>query len=197
MSDTNLSPPPTQVEDFNSIWRTWIYLLYKKVTKRTFPIYLLMSAALSPSIDPMADGLIGLVPVALADDSKDESRNIALHVPLNWIPGSDMTLHIHLINTVNQTGVTTVITELSYISVGDGEYCGGTGVTLSNTYSLPSGVSAETLHEGSIFTIPGSAMALDDKIFLKILRKGTTDTAVGDIGYDGIHIEYSGYINHE
>jgi len=181
-------------------WARWFYKVFKKLYKRTYAIYLRMTTALSPSIDPMADGLIGIASVALADDAKDESRNIAFHVPMDWVPGTDITLHIHLIPVSAQTGVTAVVTDLTYLSVGDNEDASASGTILTNVYSLTSGIAAGTLVEGPIFTIPATALSLDDKVFLKIQRSAGTnasDTAVGDIGYDGIHFEYTGYINHE
>ncbi len=197
MSVEHLPPPPQQVDEFNYIWKNWFNLVYRYMGKRTYSLHLTMSNSLSPSINPMADGLIGIVPVALADDTKDESRNLGLHIPENWVEGTDITVHFHIINTTAQTGITTVITEMTYISIGHGDVANGAGTSLSITYSLPTGVSANINHDGPTFTIPASALTKGDRVFIKVLRNGSTDTAVGDIGYDGIHVEYTGYINHE
>lgn len=197
MSGRQFGPPPSQIPEFNEAWRNWLYLVYKKLYRKTKDVHLYMSAALSPSIDPMADGLIGLAPVALADDTKDESRNLSMHVFPDWIPGTDINIHVYMINTQAQTGITNVITELTYISAGIGEVMNGAGTTLTDTFSLPNNVAANTLHETGVFTIPASALALDDIIFIKILRRGSSDTCVGDVGYDGVHIRYNAFINQD
>jgi len=201
-----LDPPLTQarLSDENGMvtfqWGKWFETVYKKLNTRKFSAYLQVTAGLSPSIDPMVDGLIGIAPVALADDAKDESRNLAFHMPLNWVEGTDITIHIHLIPVGSQTGVVSVVTDLTYLSVAYGEDASAAGTTLNSVYALPSGIAAGTIVEGPTFTIPASALSLDDKIFLKVQRtagSNVLDTAVGDIGYDGIHFEYTGYINHE
>jgi len=192
-----LSPPPTNIEEFNYIWRKWIYLLYKKMTTKTKDVHLYMSAALSPSIDPMADGLIGLAAVALADDTKDESRNLSSHVFPDWVEGTDINVHIYFINTTTQAGVTNLVTKLTYNAVALGEVANGVGATLTDTFSLPNNAAANTLHETGAFTLSGSTLALGDILFFKVLRQGSTDTAVGDIGYDGVHIRYQAHINQE
>ncbi len=151
-----------------------------------------ISAAIKPVVNFMRDGFVGLFAVALADDSTDENRNINFHLPGDWKLGTDINIHIHLINVVTQTGTNSVVTELTYLPVGDGENALGAGTTLSGTYTLANNAAAGTMHDGSIFILPGSALAAGDVVGLRVLRKGTSsaDTAVGDIGYDGMHITY-------
>ncbi len=38
MSDINLSPPPQQIEEFDYIWKRWLYSLFKRVGSGPFMV---------------------------------------------------------------------------------------------------------------------------------------------------------------
>jgi len=197
MAGREFGPPPSRVQEFESIWRQWLNLVYRKIYKRTFTVVLQATNSVSPSSNPMVDGLVGIGPVALADATTNESRHLAFALPLDWVVGSDLTAKVHFANTTTQTGVKTVITKLTYLAVGLEEVASGAGTALTDTVSLSSGVAANTFHTSGDFTIPATALALGDTVFLKLERDATTDTCTGDVGYQNIVIEYTGFINHE
>ena len=197
MAGRKFGPPPTVITEFNQTWRNWLVLIYGKVYKRTFTVELQVTNSVSPSSNPMVDGVVGIGPVALADDTTNESRHLAFVMPLDWVVGSDLTVNVNYVNIGIQTGVKTVITQLTYNAFTSEELANGAGTTLTDTVSLTSGVAANTHHVSGDMTIPATALALGDTVFLQLIRDASTDTCVGDVGYQSIVIEYSGYLNHE
>lgn len=197
MAGRDFGPPPYIVPEFNVIWRNWLNLVYQKIYKRTFTIDLQATNSVSPASNPMVDGVMGIAPVALAGAITNESRHLAFVVPENWISGSDLTVKIRFANISGQAGVKTVITLLAYLPIAAEEVASGTGTTLTDTVSLATGVAANTFHVSADLTIPGSALSLNDTVFLKLTRDAATDTCTGDVGYQSIVIEYSGLLNHE
>ncbi len=197
MAGREFGPPPSVITEFNHVWRNWLNLVFQKIYKRTYTVELQATNSVSPSSNPMVDGVIGIGPVALADATTDESRHLSFALPENWQVGSDLTVKIHFANIALQTGVKNVITKLTYLAVAPEEVASGTGTTLTDTVTLTSGVAANTFHVSGDLTIPESALALGDTVFLELIRDATTDTCTGDVGYQNIIIEYTGYINHE
>jgi len=190
-------PPPSVIAEFNYVWRNWLNLVFQKIYKRTYTIELQATNSVSPAANPMVDGVVGIGPVALADATTNESRHLAFALPENWMVGTALTVKVHYANISAQTGVKNVITQLTYLAVAPEEVASGAGTTLSDTVSLTSGVAANTLHVSGNLTIPAAALALGDTVFLQLIRNAATDTCVGDVGYQNIIIEYTGYINHE
>jgi hypothetical protein len=192
----DFGPPPSIVLDFNVTWRNWLNLVYRKLYKRTYIVELLAYQSVSPA-SPMVDGVIGLVPVVLADDTTDEFRNLSFFIPNNWIVGSDIIVTANFINTTVQVGVKNVITKITYNAYASDELANGAGTVLTDTLTLVNNVAANTSHESGSFTIPGTALALNDTVALYLQRDAATDTCVGDVGYQNLIIEYSGLLNHE
>lgn len=197
MAGREFGPPPAQVPEFESVWRNWLYLVYRKIYKSTFLINLQATNSYSPASNPMTDGVMGLAPVALADATTNESRNLSFAMPLNWVPGTALTVKIYYANISAQTGVKTVITKVTYLSIATEEVASGAGTALTDTVTLTSGVAANTFHQSGNMTIPASALALGDMVFLQLLRDAATDTCTGDVGYQNVVIEYTGFINHK
>jgi len=197
MAGREFGPPPSNVPEFNSTWRNWFYLIYKKVYKRTYSLELQAINSYTPGANPMVDGLVGIGPVVLADATTNETRNLSFKVPINWVAGTDLTININFVNVSAQTGVKTVITKLTYLAVAAEEVASGAGSALTDTVSLSTGVAANTNHVSGNLTIPSSALAQDDTVFLTLERDAATDTCVGDVGYQNIIIQYTGFINHE
>jgi len=197
MAGREFGPPPSVITEFNHVWRNWLNLVFQKIYKRTFTVELQAINSYSPATNPMTDGVVGIGPVALADDTTGESRNFAFVLPLNWVSGSDLTINAHFINVSAQTGVKTVVTDINYLAVAAEEVASGAGTNITDTVSLSSGVAANTFHVSGDLTIPASALTLGDTVFLELLRDPVTDTCVGDVGYQNIIIEYQGFINHE
>ena len=197
MAGREFGPPPSIVTEFNHVWRNWLNLVFEKIYKRTYTVELQATNSVSPAANPMVDGVMGIGPVALADATTDESRHLAFALPENWVAGSDLTVNIHFANIGLQTGVKTVITKLTYLAVAAEEVASGAGTTLTDTVTLTTGVAANTFHVSGDLTIPATALALGDTVFLHLIRDATTDTCTADVGYQNIIIEYTGYINHE
>lgn len=197
MAGREIGPPPTTVVEFSSLWRNWLYLVSRKIYKRTYTLEVHAFQSVSPAANPMVEGVIGIAPVVLADDTTDESRHLSFQLPIDWVSGTDLTVSVYFANVGVQTGVKTVITKLTYNAVAAEEDASGAGATLTDTVTLTSGVAANTYHTSGNITLPASALTLGDTIFLTLLRDATTDTCVGDVGYQTIIIQYSGFINHE
>lgn len=197
MAGREFGPPPTRVSEFNATWRNWLYLVFKKIYKRTYSLDLQAINSVSPAANPMVDGVVGIGPVVLADAATNETRNLGFALPLNWVPGTNLTAKIHFTNISAQTGIKNVITKLTYLAVGAEEVASGAGTALTDTVSLATGVAANTYHLSGDLTIPASALALNDTLFLKLERDATNDTCAGDVGYQNINVNYTGFINHE
>ncbi len=195
MAGREFGPPPSRIQEFEISWRNWLYLLYKKIYKRTYQIELqAFNSVVAPS-NSMADGVIGIAPIVLADDTTNESRHLAFNLPINWVSGTDLIIKIRLANASAQTGIKTVITKLTYNAIALEEVISSAGTILTDTLSLESGVAANTYHVSGSFTIP--AQSLGDTVFLELQRDATNDTCVGDVAYQSLLIEYQGFINHE
>lgn len=191
-----LPPPPSRVQDFEITWRNWLYLLFKKSVKRTYTIELPAYNSVSPASNNMVNGLIGvIVPVILADDATAETRNLSFNLPNNWVKGTNLTVTIRFFNTATQTGVVTVKTQLLYLNIALLEVATGS-TTLATTTTLANNVIANTLHETASLTIPESTLSEGDSIYLR-LERDITDTCVGDVAYQVISIDYTGFLNHE
>jgi len=197
MAGREFGPPPASVSEFTITWRNWLYLVFKKIYKRTFSIEIQANNSYGPASNPMTESVVGIAPVVLADATTNETRNLSFKIPLDWVAGTALTVNINFINISGQTGVKTVITKLTYLSIAAEEVAGGAGTALTDTVSLASGVAANTYHVSGDLTIPANALALSDTVFLKLERDATNDTCVGDVGYQNLVIKYTGFINHE
>lgn len=197
MAGRDFGPPPSVINEFDSVWRNWLNLVFQKLYKRTYTIELQATNSVSPSSNPMVDGVMGIAPVALADAATNESRHLAFSIPINWIKGTDLTVNVNFANIGLQSGVKTIITKLTYLGIAAEEVASGSGTALTDTVTLSSSVAANTFHTSGDFTIPASALALGDTVFLKLERDAATDTCTGDVGYQSVVIKYQGYINHE
>ena len=68
--------------------------------------------------------------------------------------------------------------------------------TLVATNTLSNNVAANTLHVTADWTIPGSGLSQGDSIYLR-LDRDVTDSCVGDVAYQVVTVDYTGFINHE
>ncbi len=193
MAGRELPPPPSRIQEFEITWRNWLYLVFKKIVKRTYSINLQASNSVSPAANAMVDGLVGIAPVVLADDTTAESRHLSFELPENWVEGSDLTVRVRFMNTTTQTGVVTVKTQLLYLSTALLEVVTGS-TTLSATNTLSNNVAANTLHVTADWTISG--LSQGDSIYLQ-LDRDVTDSCVGDVAYQVVTVDYTGFINHE
>jgi len=196
MAGRNFGPPPNIVVEFNEIWRNWLNLVYQKIYKRIFTIDLQASNSVSPSSNPMVDGVIAITPVVLADDTTNESRHFSVVIPDDWVVGTGLTLNVYFANTTTQTGVKNVITNIAYLAIAASEVITGAGTTITDTVTLPTGVAADTSHVSGSFSIPGSALSAGDVLSLQLIRNSATDTCVGDVAYINLLVRYTGLINH-
>ena len=197
MAGREFGPPPSIITEFNQVWRNWLNLVFEKIYKRTYALNIQLITTQPHVSIGMTEGLLGDSTVYLADDTATEYSYFGFLLPLDWVPGTDLTLRITFINSTVQTGVKTVVTRIGYNVRALGSDVTGSPVTLTDTVSLPSAVAALTLHQGGALPIPGSALTLGDNLVCWIGRIATSDTCVGDVGYQNISIEYTGYINHE
>ena len=197
MAGRDFGPPPSIVTEFNITWRNWLNLVYHKVYKRTFTVELQATNSVSPAANPMADGVIGVSPVALADDTTNESRNLVFLVPVNWIVGSDLTVAIYFANTTLQAGIKTIISSITYSVVAVGEDLSAAGSAITDTLTLPNNVAANTYHKSGNLIIPGSALAVGDVVAISLARDAANDTCVGDVGFQLVSVAYNGLLNHE
>lgn len=195
MAGRELPPPPSRVQDFEITWRNWLYLLFKKIVKRTYTIELPAYNSVSPTANAMTDGLVGITPVVLADDTTQETRNLSFEIPEDWVVGSDLKVRVRFMNTTTQTGVVTVNTRLLYRSTALLEVSTGS-TTLTTTNTLANNVAANTLHVTADWTIAGSVLSQGDSVSLQ-LERNISDSCVGDVAYQVISIDYTGFLNHE
>lgn len=201
MAGREIPPPPNKVADFGMAWRNWLYLVYRKVNKRT---HLEVKQIIDGIGDgnpnnTMQEGLIGIAPVGFAQDSRRMDRNFSWEIPLNWVKGSNLEFGITFANTQAQTGLVSVVTEVNFeaTSIGEDLSLAGTAVVLE--LELPNNVAANILHLATIVIIPSPDLNPGNPVQFEIARVGTdaADTCVGDVGYKEIAIAYDGFINHE
>ncbi len=195
MAGREFGPPPSRIQEFEITWRNWLYLVFKKIYKRTYSVNLPAFNSVSPTSNPMVDGLIGIVPIVLADDTTVETRNFSVELPENWVQGTDLIASIRFFNAATQTGVVTVKTQLLYLNIALLEVATGS-TTLATTTTLANNVNANTLHVTADLIIPASTLSSGDSIYLR-LERDVTDSCVGDVAYQVISINYTGFINHE
>lgn len=197
MAGRDFGPPPYIVPEFSVIWRNWLNLVYRKIYKRSYTIELQATNSVSPPSNPMVDGVIGVAPVALADDTTNESRHLAFAIPVNWITGTQLTLNIHYANTTTQTGVKTIVSSVTYNAIAPNEVASGGGTVITDTLTLANNVVANTFHISGNLIIPASALALGDTVFIQLVRAAANDTCVGDVGFQNIVVTYTGFLNQE
>jgi len=193
MAGRDFGPPPNTVEEFGSVWRNWLYLLYRKVYKRDNFIFIQAINGIGdgqPS-NTMAEGLIGIAPVILAQDSRRMNQNFSSVIPLDWVQGTDLEIGIMFANTQAQSGVTAVVTEIVFedTSVGEDLSLPGTPVTL--TTPLPNNVAANILHIETFFITPQTDLNPGNGFQFTLARDGS-DAADG---YKQIIIKYQAFIN--
>ena len=201
MAGREIPPPPNKVSDFGMAWRNWLYLVYRKVNKRT---HLEVKQVIDGIGDgnpnnTMQEGLIGIAPVGLAQDNRRMDRNFAWEIPLNWVKGSSFEFGITFANTQSQTGLVSVVTEVNFRSTKVGEDLSLAGVPTILELELPNNVAANILHIVTITIVPSSDLEPGNPFQFEIARVGAdvADTCVGDVGYKDIGIAYEGFINHE
>jgi len=195
MAGREFGPPPSRIQEFEISWRNWLYLVFKKIYQRTYSINLPAYDSVSPSVNPMVDGLVSIAPVVLADDTTGEFRYLSFELPENWVTGSDLKVRVRFMNTTTQVGVVTVNTQVLYRNNALLEVVSGSA-TLITTNTLASNVLANTLHVTADWTIPASTLSQGDSIYLR-LGRDITDSCVGDVAYQVVTIDYTGFLNHE
>lgn len=154
-----------------------------------------VAAAGSPAANPMADDVLGMYSVLLADDSTEESRYFHIHVPRDWKPGTDITIELHYMNADLQVGTNAAIFGIEYTAVNDNE--DGTPATTTDeiTDTLAEDEAAETMHTTAIMTIAGADITSNDVVGFRLYRKAADggDTMGGDAAIASVHPQYTKY----
>lgn len=197
MAGREFGPPPSIVPEFDSIWRQWLHLVYRKIYKRTHTLTLPFSESRGHASLPMAAGLLNFSPVHLADDTTDEYQYFGFNLPENWVPGTDLKLYVRFALVSSQTGVKDVRTSIEFAVRPLGNSLSGSNGGINDIKTLEENATANTYRETGVITIPKNTLSLGVSIFIELYRKASTDSCVGDVAYQNIFIEYQGYINHE
>lgn len=197
-----LDPPPPPVEPVNEspsadmAWKNWLNSLYQKVsggeTGIKKEIFIDPTRMKGIGATGMVETVAGTFYVLTADDSINEEAYFSFHVPDDWKAGSDVSIHIDYMNAIAQTGINSVIFNIDYASVADGEDGTPIVTTVTVTDTLATDEVAEVMHETSPMVLSGSGLAAGDVVGCKIYRDASNvaDTMTGDALIAFAHIEY-------
>lgn len=89
MSKLALTPPPTRVEEFNSVWRRWINSLFERVNEGPFLVrgYTVTNV---PSAAEWSDGTNYSAVVYISDETG--GATLAFSDGTNWLRVQDRTI---------------------------------------------------------------------------------------------------------
>lgn len=201
MAGREFGPPPFVVQEFDASWRNWLFLLFRKVYKRTFFIIFQAIDGIgdgNPS-NTLQEGLIGIAPVMLGQDNRRMNRNYSGVIPSNWVQGTDFDISVTFANVDAQTGSTSIVTEINYGDTALGEDLSLPGSAVTVITALTNNAAANLLQVAQFTIMPSDDVEPGHQFQFELARDGAdaADTCSGDVGYVEIYIQYQGFINHE
>ncbi len=201
MAGREFGPPPSIIKDFDETWKRWLNLIYRKVYKRTFIIFIQAIEGIGDGVpnNTLQEGLIGIAPVVFGQDDRRMNRNYSWAIPDDWVIGTDFQFAITYANVNAQSGDVSVVSEINFGSTAQGEDLSLPGTPIILVAPLQTSAPANTLHS-IVITVPSNPVSLPGRtVQFELARNGqdAQDTCVGDVGYKQILIRYQGYINHE